>query len=198
MARKLGSDNKTAKHPAFAMQPITGYDVHNWQINEKLTNWDATFALGFTSYQSLIKFTEENYQTPVDEVREMLIRMYLLEPTFPIHFRAPNMQQLVDFLFNVDTENSAAGAEARKRCASLLAEVLGRNRGSGYRWLRDAENSENSVAKPILRLSSKVMSMDPMTSRSNFWKAIRGMATARSFSMDKIDQVLEANGVEID
>lgn len=187
-----------AKHPAFERRALTGYDVATWQMRENLTNWDAAFALGFTSYQALLTFLNQNQQSPVDESRELLIRLYMLEPSFPIHFRPPNMQELVDFLFGLEIHEAAYAAERRKKCASLLAKLLGKNRGSGYRWLRAAENAENSVATPTRRLSAKVFSMKTETARSDFWRAAQGMAMGRGFDMDEIWTFLRENGVKID
>ena len=187
-----------AKHPAFEKRAFTGYDVSTWQMRENLTNWDATFALGFTSYQALLTFLKSNQTSPVDESRELLVRLYMLEPTFPAHFRPPNMQDLVDFLFGLQTHDSTYAAERRKKCASLLAKLLGKNRGSGYRWLRAAENAENSVATPTRRLSAKVFSMNPETARADFWRAAQAMAMGRGFDMDEILTFLRENGVKID
>lgn len=186
------------KHAAFEGRALTGYDVATWQMREHLTNWDASFALGFTSYQALLTFLKEHQQSPVDESRDMLVRLYMLEPSFPSHFRPPDMQNLVDFLFGLTVFDSAYAAERRKKCASLLAKLLGKNRGSGYRWLRAAENSEQSVATPVRRLSAKVFSMNPDTARSNFWRAAQAMAMGRGFDMDEILTFLRENGVKID
>ena len=188
----------SAKHPAFEKRALTGYDVSTWQMRENLTNWDATFALGFTSYQALLTFLKSNQESPVDESRELLVRLYMLEPTFPAHFRPPNMQDLVDFLFGLQIHDSTYAAERRKKCASLLAKLLGKNRGSGYRWLRSAENAENSVATPTRRLSAKVFSMNPETARADFWRAAQAMAMGRGFDMDEISTFLRENGVKID
>ena len=188
----------SAKHPAFEKRALTGYDVSTWQMRENLTNWDATFALGFTSYQALLTFLKSNQESPVDESRELLVRLYMLEPTFPVHFRPPNMQDLVDFLFGLQIHDSTYAAERRKKCASLLAKLLGKNRGSGYRWLRSAENAENSVATPTRRLSAKVFSMNPETARADFWRAAQAMAMGRGFDMDEISTFLRENGVQID
>jgi hypothetical protein len=188
----------SAKHPAFEKRALTGYDVSTWQMRENLTNWDATFALGFTSYQALLTFLKSNQESPVDESRELLVRLYMLEPTFPAHFRPPNMQDLVDFLFGLQIHDSTYAAERRKKCASLLAKLLGKNRGSGYRWLRSAENAENSVATPTRRLSAKVFSMNPETARADFWRAAQAMAMGRGFDMDEISTFLRENGVQID
>ena len=116
----------SAKHPAFEKRALTGYDVSTWQMRENLNNWDATFALGFTSYQALLTFLKSNQASPVDESRELLIRLYMLEPSFPAHFRPPNMQDLVDFLFGLETHDAVYAAERRKKCASLLAKLLGK------------------------------------------------------------------------
>lgn len=188
----------SAKHPAFEKRALTGYDVSTWQMRENLNNWDATFALGFTSYQALLTFLKSNQASPVDESRELLIRLYMLEPSFPKHFRPPNMQDLVDFLFGLETHDAVYAAERRKKCASLLAKLLGKNRGSGYRWLRAAENAESSVATPTRRLSAKVFSMNPDTARANFWRAAQAMAMGRGFDMDEIFCFLRENGVGID
>jgi len=188
----------SARHPAFEKRAFTGYDVSTWQMRENLTNWDASFALGFTSYQALLTFLKTNQLSPVDESRELLIRLYLLEPSFPAHFRPPNMQDLVDFLFGLQIHDAAYAAERRKKCASLLAKLLGKNRGSGYRWLRAAENAENSVATPTRRLSAKVFSMNPATARADFWRAAQAMAMGRGFDMDEILTFLRENGVKID
>lgn len=188
----------SAKHPAFEKRALTGYDVSTWQMRENLTNWDATFALGFTSYQALLTFLKSNQTSPVDESRELLVRLYMLEPTFPAHFRPPNMQDLVDFLFGLQNHDSTYAAERRKKCASLLAKLLGKNRGSGYRWLRAAENAENSVATPTRRLSAKVFSMNAETARADFWRAAQAMAIGRGFDMDEILTFLRENGVKID
>lgn len=188
----------SAKHPAFEKRALTGYDVSTWQMRENLTNWDATFALGFTSYQALLTFLKSNQTSPVDESRELLVRLYMLEPTFPVHFRPPNMQDLVDFLFGLQIHDPDYAAERRKKCASLLAKLLGKNRGSGYRWLRAAENAENSVATPTRRLSAKVFSMNPETARADFWRAAQAMAMGRDFDMDEISTFLRENGVKID
>lgn len=187
-----------AKHPAFEKRAFTGYDVSTWQMRENLTNWDASFALGFTSYQALLTFLKSNQSSPVDESRELLIRLYMLEPSFPAYFRPPNMQDLVDFLFGLQVHDAAYAAERRKKCASLLAKLLGKNRGSGYRWLRAAENAENSVATPTRRLSAKVFSMNTATARADFWRAAKAMAIGRGFDMDEILTFLRENGVKID
>jgi len=187
-----------AKHPAFEKRAFTGYDVSTWQMRENLTNWDASFALGFTSYQALLTFLKSNQLSPVDESRELLIRLYMLEPSFPAYFRPPNMQDLVDFLFGLQVHDAAYAAERRKKCASLLAKLLGKNRGSGYRWLRAAENAENSVATPTRRLSAKVFSMNSATARADFWRAAKAMAIGRGFDMDEILTFLRENGVKID
>lgn len=186
------------KHPAFEARALTGYDIATWQMKEHLTNWDASFALGFTSYQALLTFLKENQQSPVDESREMLVRLYMLEPTFPAPFRPANMQDLVDFLFGLTVFDSTYAADRRKKCASLLAILLGKNRGSGYRWLRAAENSEQSVGTPTRRLSAKVFSMNPETARADFWRAAHAMAMGRGHDMDEIFTFLRENGVKID
>ncbi len=188
---------RARNHPAFEMRPITGHDVSTWQMREHLTNWDAAFALGFTSYQVLLKFINASNDSPVDEVREMLIRLYMLEPTYPVHFKAPDMLETIDFLFDIPSDTEE-GVLRRPKCASILAVLLGRNRGSGYRWLRAASASENSVALPIRRLSNKLFSMDPDNARSNFWRATRAMAGARGHDMDPVDEMLSENGVKID
>jgi hypothetical protein len=189
---------RTGKHPAFEGRALTGYDVATWQMRENLTNWDAAFALGFTSYQALLTFLKDFQQKPVDESRDLLVRLYMLEPSFPSLFRPPNMQELVDFLFGLSVFEPEYAAERRKKCASLLAKLLGKNRGSGYRWLRAAENSEQSVGTPTRRLSAKIFSMDPETARSHFWRAAQAMAMGRGFDMDEILTFLRENGVKID
>lgn len=185
------------KHPAFMVRPMTGYDVATWQMSEKLTNWDAMFALGFTSYQALQKFLREKNDQPVDEVRELLVRLYKIDPTYPIHFQAPSMPLLVDYLFNLTSTNSALGEENRKKCGSLLSKLLGRNRGSGYRWLRSSEVAENSVALPVRRMISKVFSMNEQTARPLFWRAAFAMADARGIDVNPIRELLRVNGVAI-
>lgn len=185
------------KNPAFDARPLTGYDVANWQMRENLTNWDAAFALGFTSYQALLTFLKKNQEGPVDQARDLLVRLYMIEPSFPTHFRSPNMQDLVDFIFGLTGFDSTYAAERRKKCASLLAKLLGKNRGSGYRWLRSAENSEQSIGTPTRRLSSKVFSMNPQTARTDFWRAAQAMAMSRGFDMDEILTFLRENGVQI-
>ncbi|MDK6076166.1 hypothetical protein [Massilia varians] len=197
-AREPAAGKSMGKHPAFQARALTGYDVATWQMKEHLTNWDAAFALGFTSYQALLTFLKDYQQGPVDESRDMLVRLYLLEPSFPTHFRPPDMQSLVDFLFGLTVFEPEYAAERRKKCASLLAKLLGKNRGSGYRWLRAAENSEQAVATPVRRLSSKVFSMDPATSRATFWKAANAMAIGRGFDMSEILQFLKEHGVAVD
>ncbi|MFJ1470046.1 hypothetical protein [Massilia orientalis] len=193
-----GTARAGAKHPAFESRALTGYDVATWQMREHLTNWDASFALGFTSYQALLTFLRENQVSPVDESRDLLVRLYMLEPSFPSQFRPPNMQDLVDFLFGLSVFEASYAAERRKKCASLLAKLLGKNRGSGYRWLRAAENSEQAVATPTRRLSAKVFSMNPETARADFWRAAQAMALGRQFNMEEILESLRDNGVIID
>ena len=127
----------------------------------------------------------------------MLIRLYMLEPSYPVHFKVPDMLYLIDFLFDLPSETEE-GLLRRPKCASLLAILLGRNRGSGYRWLRAASASESSVALPIRKLVNKLMSMEPETARANFWNAARAMAGARGYDMDPVDEMLSANGVKID
>ena len=191
------STSDLKNHPAFVLRPVTGYDVSTWQMTEKLTNWDALFALGFTSYQALLKFLKDNVEQPVDPVRELLVRLYKIEPSYPIHFQTPSMQDMVDYLFNLRADSSTMGQDDRKRCAAMLAQLLGRNRGSGYRWLRTSEYAENSVSLPIRRLCSKLFSMDPATARTYFWRAAFGMAHARGLDVDPIHNVLHSNGVRI-
>lgn len=181
---------------AFEARPITGYDAAMWQLNEKLSKWDGAFAIGFTSYQAMLKWATLMHDSPIDPVREMLIRLYKVEPTFPVHFETPNMQLMIDYLFDL-RDDAVYGPDARKRCASLLAVLLGKNRGSGYRWARAAAMAEKSAQVPVLKLCSKLFSMREETARSNFWKAAFATADARGESTDAIREVLNANGVEI-
>lgn len=182
---------------AFEKRPITGYDVAMWQINEKLSKWDGAFAIGFTSYQAMLRWTTKMHDSPIDPVREMLIRLYKIQPTFPIHLTPPSMQLMVDYLFDL-RQDSAHGPEARKRCASLLAVLLGKNRGSGYRWARAAASAGKSAQVPVLRLCSKLFSMQEKTARTDFWRAAFAMADARGENVDAIREILDANGVVID
>lgn len=189
---------------AFEHRPITGYDVQIWQMNEKLSKWDGAFAIGFTSYQAMLKWTTEMSEQPIDPVRELLIRLYKIEPTFPVHMVPPSLELMVEYLFGL-TAGSAIGLDSNKKCASLLAVLLGKNRGSGYRWARAAATAGKSAQVPVLRLCSKLFSMREETARSNFWKAAFAMAGARARefpdmarAIESIREILEANEVRID
>lgn len=187
-------DKAKRQEAAFRPKALTGYDVSMWQMNCKLPRYDGAFALGFTSYRAMMAWQNRQAQSPIDPVRDLLIRLYMVEPSFPIHFQPPPMQRLIDFLFNLNSSNVQTVEEARKRCASLLAVLLGKNRSSGYRWAR-ASMSAQSAQAPVLKLCSKVFSMDPKVARRVFWNAASAMAEARGMSMEAIREVLIANGV---
>lgn len=189
---------------AFEHRPVTGYDVQIWQMNEKLSKWDGAFAIGFTSYQAMLRWTKEMTEQPIDPVRELLIRLYKIEATFPVHLVPPSLELMVEYLFGL-TATSAVGLDSNKKCASLLAVLLGKNRGSGYRWARAAATAGKSAQVPVLRLCSKLFSMREETARSNFWKAAFAMAGARvgdnpemARSIEAIREILDANGVSLD
>lgn len=167
-----------------------------WRIKENLIIWDTAFALSFTSYNGFVVYVKKHHDTPIDPVREILIRLYMLEPEFPRLFVAPSITQFVDFLFNLDSKK--AGREAmRPKCMSLLAPLLGRNRTAGYRWLRNSEHSDNPVQLEIRRLISKVFSMEPKYARQDFWRAALATAKARSQDVEQILATLKDCGVEV-
>lgn len=182
-------------NPAFAPQAMTGFSLEMWRIKEHLINWDTLFALGFTSYAMLINHAKKHQDIPLDPVREILVRLYMISPEFPRLFISPPISDLLDYLFNL---NDLATDDDRKRCISLLAPILGRNRGSGYRWLRNKQNSENPVSLPIRRLSAKIFSMNTDTARSDFWKVALITARARSINCDSVVAQLQKRGVVLD
>lgn len=188
---------RTAK--AFAVRPMTSDDITAWQMREGITqHWDIMFALAFTSYRMFLKYMDAHHREPIDQVREMLVRLYLIEPSHTWHFVPPDIVTMIDFLFNIDDGDTEAGAEGRKKCGALFATLLGKARGSGYRWLRKTSDEDNSVGLPLRKLSSKLFSMDPEHARSNFWRAAFAMGHARGFNMEPIMDVLKANGVKVD
>lgn len=180
--------------PAFAPVAKNGYALETWRISVNLIHWDTLFAFGFTSYQSFLAYIKKHQSEPMDEVREILMRLYMLEPSFPTMFVSPSITEFLDFVFNLGPD---ATEEDRKRCIALLAPVLGRNRGSGYRWLRNREGSDNPVTLPIRRLAAKVFSMDPKTSRRYFWLAALATAQARGLNTATMVTRLKSAGVRI-
>lgn len=180
---------------AFKPIPIIGANVEDWRTKEGLNNWDVLFALGFTSYQSFLEYLSKREEEPIDEVREILIRLYMVEPSFPFHFHPPSIRDLLDFAFNLG-ENPAESD--RKRCVAILAEMLGRNRGSGYRWIRNNVHTKDAVALNIRRMQSKVFSMNPATARECFWRAVIATARARGTPTHVLETRLQKNGVTYD
>lgn len=174
---------------------MNGYDMEMWRIQEHLINWDTLFAFGFTSYQAYQTYSAKHTELPIDSVREILLRLYMIEPEFPRLFSPPSINEFLDFVFNID-ESDPAVEDDRKRCIALLAPILGRNRGSGYRWLRSKEHADNPVALPIRRLTAKVYSMDQATARLNFWKAALATAHARGLTTATVTERLKAGGVQ--
>jgi hypothetical protein len=190
--------NASVNTKAFAVRPMTSNDITTWHMKEGITNWDMMFALAFTSYRVLVKYMKDHDSTPIDQVREMLIRLYMLEPSHTWHFVPPNVVTMIDFLFNITDGDTDAGAERRKRCAALFAQLMGKARGSGYRWLRRTAEEDNSVGLPLKKLASKLFSLSPDGARDNFWRAAFAMGHARGFNMEPISEVLKANGVKFD
>lgn len=181
---------QTAFHPIA----MNGYSMDMWRIRENLINWDALFALGFTSYKAYLNHVEKHNDISLDVLREILIRLYMIEPTFPTPFVSPTIEQFIDFLFNI---KEGKNDKMRKSCAPLLAQILGRNRGSGYRWLRSMRHAENAGSLPIRRIFCKVFSMDQKTARENFWRAALATAHARNVRTDILEERLKLNGVEL-
>jgi hypothetical protein len=182
------------KHPAFAETPMTGYSLEMWQISENLINWDTLFAFGFTSYQMLLDHKKNHKDRPLDEVREILLRLYMVMPEFPKLFVPPAINEFSDYLFNIDESGTL---EERKRCISMLAPILGKNRGSGYRWNRNKEHSDNPVSLPIRRLSAKVFSLPEDGRRTCFWLAAFATAHARGIDTSAVKERLNSNGVPL-
>lgn len=190
--KKTGVGAKeTSQHPAFALRTMTGKAMEIWRNSESLIGHDALFALGFTSYQAFLGDIKKHQNESIESVREILIRLYMLEPEHARMFVPPSIQQLLDFLFNLKPN---ASEEERKRCIALLAPILGRNRGSGYRWLR---NEGNSVSLPIRKLSAKVFSMNPEFAREYFWRAALITAKARNLNTEIVEERLAKNGVKL-
>lgn len=186
---------RTALFDAYSPEAMTGYSIEMWRIREQLINWDTLFALGFTSYKMLVNSKEKHKEEPLDPIREILLRLYLISPEFPHLFVAPPILSLVDYLFNLGDN---ASDEDRKRCIAQLAPVLGRDRGAGYRWMSDAQSSGNPVSLAIRRMIAKVFSMDPATARGHFWKVTLITAHARNVDTTIIEGLLEERGVELD
>jgi hypothetical protein len=184
-------------HPAFAPTAMTGYSLEMWQISENLINWDTLFAFGFTSYQMLVDHKKKYKDRPLDVVREILMRLYMVDRQFPWLFVPPPINELSNYLFKLDEDDPV---EDRKRCISLLALILGKNRGSGYRWNRNREHSGNPVSLPIHRLSAKVFSMEEeygRFAREYFWRAALATARARGINVAAVKARLQISGVRI-
>jgi len=194
---QVKQESVAAYAEAFAARPLTSNDIMNWQMKEGITQWDTMFALAFTSYRVLIQYMKEHGDTPIDEVREMLIRLYMVAPSHTWHFVPPDIVTMIDFLFNITDGDTEQGAERRKRCAALFAQMLGKARGTGYRWLRRTAEEDNQVGMQLKKLSSKLFSLSPDTARTTFWRAAFAMGHGRGFNMDKIADVLKENGVEL-
>lgn len=182
-------------HPAFKPIIKTGYSLEEWSIGQSLIHWDTLFAFGFTSYQTFLSHIRKHRNEPLDEVREILMRLYIVEPEFPRLFVPPRIDTLVDFVFNLPAN---ATEEEKKRCVSQLAPVLGRDRGSGYRWLRNSQHAANTVSLPIRRLSAKVFSMNPAYAREAFWRAAFATAAARGNDLKTVENRLANYGVTIE
>lgn len=180
---------------AFDPTPISGYGLEQWRVREGLIRSDVLFALGFTSYQMLLNYIGRQPTAPIDPLREILIRLYLLEPEFPSMFVAPDILQFVDYVFNL---KEGEQEESRRRCIGMLAPLLGRNRGSGYRWLRSSmDNDKSAVRLSIRRLVAKVFSMNPKTAREDFWKVTFATASARGMNTKTVRACLTAHEVKI-
>ncbi len=193
-----GASNAVGNAKAFAVRPMTSNDITAWQMKEGMMHWDIMFALAFTSYRMFLKYMNVHNSEPIDQVREMLIRLYLIEPSHTWHFVPPDIITMIDFLFNIHDGDTDAGAERRKKCGALFATLMGKARGSGYRWLRRTGEEDNSVGLPLRKLSSKLFSMNPEHARDNFWRASFAMGHARGFNLEPIMDVLKANGVKVD
>lgn len=191
-------------HEAFAHKAIQGYNIEMWVMDMKLINWDALFAFGFTSYQAYQNYLKTNYRQPVDMVRDILLRLYMVEPEFPRLLSAPPVDDLLVFLFNLDPIPIDPSDPTKKlvpaeytRLMGLLAPILGRNRGSGYRWMRTNNGTENPVALEINRLSSKVFSMNPKYARKVFWRAALAACRGRELMTEDILEALKRHGVTL-
>lgn len=192
MKKVTGAQKKL--HPAFATKPMDGYAIEKWKASEDLLHSEVLFALGFTSYQMLINYIRKYHNTPIEPTHEILLRLYLLEPEFPRMFTKPPITELLDFVFNLGKGHTD---DDRKRCIALLAPLLGRNRGSGYRWIRNKTSSENPVSLDIAKLSAKVFSMNPAHARDYFWRATFAAASARGMNTETVRGLLAENGVKI-
>lgn len=196
---ELSEEGRARLEAAYAPHAMTGVSIEMWGIREQMINWDICFSLGFTSYAMLIKHTEKHKDQHLDHIREILLRLYFLSPEFPRLFVAPSIIKLVDFLFNLGEAPTEA---EQKRCIALMAPILGRDRGSGYRWIRDEQSSGNPVSLSIRRLTTKVFSMvldmDPAAVRTYFWKIALTTAHARGVDTSIIEDLLAERGVKVD
>lgn len=172
---------------------MTSNDLMLWTIDVRLIKWDVLYALGFTSYKTFENYVNK-HSNGIDEIREILVRLYKVEPSLPVFFVAPGVGKLIDFVFNIDELHPAA-AENRKTFSSYLSVLLGRNRATGYRWAKGVDRAENLVPLEVVRLCGKLFSMDPRAARSYFWRATLATARARQIDTSSIEQVLEQRGI---
>jgi hypothetical protein len=176
-----------------ALSPITmtGYSVNTWIIREELMRGDAMYALGFSSYAQLEQHQEELRESPLDKPRELLIRLYYLEPRLPYLFVPPDFEEVLDYLFNLHPSRYLE--KERSRCATLFARLLDKDRGAAYRWLRPGHGKGRSMTLPVQRLFSKLFSMDRETARSIFWKVAMIVLEARGddFLREQLQKQLE-------
>ncbi len=170
---------------AFQTRPMTGADMEAFRIRHQLSEWDFLFLMGFTNYRSLKDYKQVHRVLPLDMPREILLRLYMLEPSFPRFLKAPTILDMLDMLFNIGEGTSDS---ERQACAPMLSITLGRARISGYRWFKTASEGEGSpVQLPIQRLISKLFSMDPRTARKRFWRAALATIESRSKLVALVD-----------
>jgi hypothetical protein len=185
---------KEAKtHQAFARRPIIGYEMETFSMLHQLNHFDTIFAFGFTSYRKFVEYVQDHHDEPLDEIREILMRLYYLEPEFPRVFLAPSIQEMINFLFQFRTTSPTVLLEERKRAGALLAELLGKARSTGYRWHR--AQAAPQISEVGRKMSAKLFSLYQETAREVFWRAAFAMAEARSKNTDDIKAMLRSNGV---
>lgn len=179
---------------AFKPIAMTAYDMEMWTINEQLIKWDTLFALGFTSYKSYVDYGKQHVNG-LDGIREVLIRLYMVEKKLSHHFVAPSVGRLIEFVFALDPQ-AAETVALRKKCAAYLAVLFGRDRASGYRWIRGDNQSLNLVSMELRKLCGKVFSMDPEHARSYFWYAMMATAKARGTKTETVEALLRERGIK--
>lgn len=188
---------------AYAPLPMTGETVAEFQQSYSLIDWDMLYFLGFTNYRDLSAYKAEHnpssehpHGLPIDQDRELLLRLMYAYPRPGMMFNGPNVKLLTAFVFNL---TMTPNVKLLRRCMPFMAMVMGRDKVSGYRWGRSKKTEGDATNLSIRRLCAKVFSIQQAegTVREMFWKCAFASLIARSVDVSKLVELLRECDVAI-